>query len=1639
MIKRVNTFEKGMYLNSLESNQPEGTYRIAVNAMDQSEEHSGFGIVNEQSHKKVATFSGKIVGKSFIEERNQSLIFVSNGSSELHLFDHKTEQVTLVCKDSDFGCNWGFSDCEFLYGEFKNFNKCRELHVYWSSDCTYHVVNIDEMLDADRKAAILTCNDCTYFDLFVAVCTPHISAIPTRNNASGLEAGSYAIAVQLKDSDGSETNIFEISRFANAESEDNVGGQPSKSSIKFNISNLDKRFNRVIIYIIKNVKGVITVEKLPARSYSTGGITFEYNGQKGELLPPSVLTVKHKAYLKGQDCIQKGNVLYLYNLKNEKNLNYQKYANNIQIGFVEREVSIDQCAKYHYPSLLRGEVYAFGIVWKFADGTYSPVYHIPAGGGGASIFEERAETQLAVSTGYKPLTVGSLDTSDQFQRLRNPSDIKDRRLESDKLENAVEQDVQNIDTEYQDVIDAAACHDNLYDCSTAETVYNQDLSDVMNTFENNAELLSKYGIDKEDPDLNQTTSLKDAYLDLLKNVVKDREYIKRKKPVLTYTGAQSPAPGTPPTPPSPEATILAATARGDNWTDGTGNNLTDEEPRIVNEGSMLVYNSSVEYPCDTDCDGQRFYPQGNIRFHRIPYTSTNPHFRSLTNGVENQYQPDNHPFAKTYVRLMGIKAEGVQIPSDNELPKPLCPTSPYKIVYVKRTNENKSIFAKGWLSGTFNGTAYGTNFVCPRNGVNSFESVDESINAGNDSKLGTKNSDPIYTFHSLDTDANQTPLPVNKIRGELALKGSGWKYGLSAEGKKPEDQYNGTRKDIGGCRVANNLNHYDGSGSETTIKGITFAPAHEAGVQTDGISKPLMNKFRESSVFLEAGGVLPGSNHDKSWIGGVIDHFSPTECNAPYASLIREVPDQYGSVEGLMYADLGVHATTKHLNGETLYGICGDTFVGPSSKKRTAYVSSKRGNFFNPPKKPLGDCRPKSWCDTPEDKVFDYLGINNYPTKLPKSGDIYDPKNYAGLHTVAGDCGEYGRSKKDSEAPTNSESDFYWPRTLTSLVHTIIECENNPYLRETGEGDQKKEGKVFYGRLKGLHLDANAPASHPWEDSWLTRFHTYFEQPSIKQLAKKAAIRSFLLLGFPALTFLSMSQMDAIMGPVISILTAAGMNTAWLASVNTFFNNDRLNQIFRLGECARDEEGGNLDGNIEGFEDNYTAFNADYNKVNDIFPHVAFPLPFNTCDCSECETPNLNGDIYWTNTQNIDSDIDAYKNVKVNNYLNTQGHHGKLSKLFIKNNELNIHMTKGLGRIQVNPLTVPNDVVLQRAGDGSMLSEAQMIMEEVKEGFFGTHHPNSAISTPYGYFFIDDKSLDVCVYGNGVQKLGGGISNFLKEGLKFCDEKSCIDEKSSSGNHYSLGWNPRYNILYITKFDGENSFTVSCRPNGEDTKWISFHSWIPRDYHWDRQNCYGITDNEIWKFNDKGNFLNFLDGKGEFLVDVVANAGGQDFLYETTSLNTLAEVNGKRDLDITFNKLGIFNDTQSTGLRPLEVQSDNNGKIKDILGRIKFNPTILTAIRDGKRFKIANAKDLVNNDCAEEEILIKNECDPIGTLNDSIIDCKNLKEQEFRNRNFKDDYIAYRFIFDNDHDTRLYLRSISTEIKGEGNEETINK
>jgi len=892
------------------------------------------------------------------------------------------------------------------------------------------------------------------------------------------------------------------------------------------------------------------------------------------------------------------------------------------------------------------------------------------------------------SNAYNPVKASDFKTDDQLKRKRNPSEVKDRPNESKLLQEQTYMDADHIQARESDYVRAAECEactkececkccdvcqpiesqtcttvdaegnlsevttcitekeclpEEKCDCSVLPEIVAADIDDVSNVLQNNAELIALYGRDYADPPINRTANLHDAALDLIYNGVLEREYITRKRPILTYSGSNQGGPGKSPEDPKPLAkekskeftqegvgistvadfATSGASIRGDNWVDGAGNPLTEEPPRVIARGSTTTWTSVINYPDNKDCDGNFFYPQGPIRHHQMPWTSERPHFVSFQNGVVNKYQPENYEYGKTYTRPLGLKITGIKFPDQDELPKPLCPKSPFKIVYVKRTSQNKRIFAKGWLSGTFDGEVYGAQYKYPRHGVNSFESVDRFIAKGDGlDRKGSISGDPVYTFHSPDTECDNSFIPATKCKSELALLGSGWRHGLYSEGKKPTgDQWTGTQKDNRGARVSNNLNHYSGGGGESNIVGITFAPANTVVSPASGMSKPLMNRFRESSVYLQTSGNMAGDGVDKSFVGDVLDHFAPTTANAPYVALFRDIPDQYGSVQGLKYCDLGLVATEVHAQGtNAIEGICGDAWIGPYSKRRTSYVSNKQGDFFNPPMKEGSPCRERSWCDSPDDKIFQYFGIDHYPTKLPKSGDLWDPKNYAGLHTIGGECGDLGKSKTAAEAAGAgaSESDFYWPRTLKSLVHTVVESHVNPWLRETGEGSQVEDGKVYYPKLKDLYLDADAPTKHPWEESFLSRFYAAIEQPSKKKLWMKMMFRTFLNGIMPMGMLTQFQNMEGVLDTLSTFMVSPMLMAFWILGTNTLFTDRRLNQILGIGDCLRDEEGGDLDEMIENFEDAYSRYNWDYSKVNDIQPYYAFPLPYNTCDCDEC-------------------------------------------------------------------------------------------------------------------------------------------------------------------------------------------------------------------------------------------------------------------------------------------------------------------------------------------------------------------------------------------------------------------------------------
>jgi hypothetical protein len=1526
-----NTFTGGMMQDPLASFQPNSSYRMALNAVQQTETATGFGLANELSNELSHDFGGDIVGTSYIEEWHKTLVFLyKGGRSELHLFDHATYEATFVASDQEFGCDWQFSDCEFLYGEFKHFNSCEDLYVYFSAGCNYYVVNISEMLAPVRKDAVKRSEQCDYFDLFRCICGPSLSVTPIRFSGGAMEGGAVSFAVQLEDEDGNTTNWFNISQVVYLGTENNIPGEPTDNAARLNMDYLDPRYSKVNIAVIKTVGGVTTVEKMRGMSYSSNGISYDYYGQRGEPINLAEITTKAKSFLRGRDLIQKDGRLFFYNLKNEKNLNYQKWANQIVTKLVKYEVTMEQNQRYNYPSLLRGEVYAPAIVWNYCDGTHSYAFHIPMsaptiGGDATQGRQARAEDAGANPNGQ--MGANNYNTTDQHRRRRNPSN---QGNEPDTVEEANRADIEAVDSNEQTLKDAAACHDNLYGCDTAGTAFNQDLDQYSNIAQTQAEMISEMTSGDKEPEdvvVGKTGSLKEAAEELMSEGVKNREYETYKKPTFTHSATQ-----TVPTEATSDSNDVVepgrgTTKRGDNWVDGDGNNLTEEPPRKIWTGLPNMYQSSLEYPRELDCDGERFYPEGNIRFPKIPDTSIHPHFVSYTDGVINERQPENFEYGNTYVHLLGFSFENIHIPSEDELPKPLCPTNPYTIVYVKRTAQNKSVFAKGYFTGTFEGDVYGKTYAFPRHGVNSFEHVDRHIHAGEDgtSRMGRQTPNATsYNFHSPDTDCDQSFLPITHVRPELALYGSGWRYGLYEEGRRViQDQWSGTRIDQRGARVANNLNHYRGTGTgDISVEGLTYAQGNTSVTNPAGIFYPLMNKYRESSVYLQAASRLLGDTLDKSFVGDVLDHDAPTSCNAPYGALVRKLPDQYGSIDSLSYIPLGLTARPQHLNANpsAIEGICGDIFIVPYSKRRTSYVSNKIGDTYEIPAKPGSSQRTRSVCDSPDDKVFELMGINHYPTRLPQSGDIYDPRNYAGLHTVPGVAGppgetppencacascpqstsvgvssysifpntltfyfgaagsvsvahrgtlytgegivgvdvEFGQtefgfdvtvvdgpctytatytlspslggsqqtaeldcecadgggtggggtpgtpgtpsySRPAAEASNIgfSESDFYYPRVLKSLVHCVVESSVNTTFLQTGLGSQIGEGKVYYPKLKDLELDSRAPSRVPWEEAFLNRFYSEVQQPSLKQLAKKALIRTGLNLIVPMLGLLRFDALESIVDTAGAMVTLPMLTAMWVYANNTLFTDKKLNELLGIGGCKTDSEGGDLDATIRNWEDAYCKYNWDYSKTPDEQAFYAPPLNYNTCDCDDCYKGDrygfgrqLNNEIYHSNKQNMASEIDAYRNVRINSYNELPTHAGYLQKLFNLGGVMYAHTSEGIWIIKMGEGKFPSDIGGQLTGTGEMLAEPQLMLEGSYEGFLGTIHPNAAINVGgWGYFFIDEIAGKVYRFNGEPEEISAyGMSQFFRNHLAICEDGDCIDEGTSV--HYALGWDP---------------------------------------------------------------------------------------------------------------------------------------------------------------------------------------------------------------------------------------------------------
>lgn len=380
--KITNTFEGGMMLDFPESIQPKGTYRYARNAVLIDRESIGISISNEESNALSAAVGTAVVGHFFIERLNSTFIF-SEGD-EIGIFDHDKEKYTEIAKASEFDCKWGFNQCEWISAEYKTMQPCDEIYVYFSSNCVYYRINITELMSPTRKKNLIAsikegnkkainCDySCEYFKLFHCVCTPKISSDVNERGGHKLEGGVYKFAIQLQDKEGNTTNWSEVSQPIYIGSESNNQGEVTQASINIHLTGLDCRFDLANIAVIDGFGGAKVVASVP---YATNGITFTYYGQDGRAISLEEIIVKGKKYFRGRSLAQKDSRLFLYNIRQEKNPNMQRRVfESARLKFITIETDVKTAERYNLKSLQRGENYMFGVVYKYCDGTHSPVF-----------------------------------------------------------------------------------------------------------------------------------------------------------------------------------------------------------------------------------------------------------------------------------------------------------------------------------------------------------------------------------------------------------------------------------------------------------------------------------------------------------------------------------------------------------------------------------------------------------------------------------------------------------------------------------------------------------------------------------------------------------------------------------------------------------------------------------------------------------------------------------------------------------------------------------------------------------------------------------------------------------------------------------------------------------------------------------------------------------------------------------------------------------------------------------------------------------------------------------------------------------------------------------------------------------------
>ena len=442
-------FIKGLFKDTAHIDQPEGTWRYAKNAVtnDKKGSISNEGGTELAGHLGANPLTGaqrdKVIGKIEVSD-NRVILFVKDvvssisPRSEIGIWEKGVYTILYSPNVAATGIDLNFQEKYPIEGTFKIDSK-EDLVIYFTDDLNPpRAFNVSRQQRESGASTHLLYgslpNDIELLNLF-----PHSGAVPhieldsvDSHQSSIIEGGGlltavYYLALAYVDDDFVATNFVTVSNpisivdefdhtVPTTKKDGAKEGSQTTKAIKWLVTNLNSDYKFLKPVIIRKMGDANEAFQLPNLDISSAtSKEVVFTGIEGST-PASVqdIIIDTVSYDTAKTIQQLDNVLYLGNLTGKQDLDYQKYANNIKLHSVTKEITdfdtvyltadnietgflntqvnnfdgsvqtVDPTKSYRYqPNIfkfkgyMRDEVYAFYIAFILKDGSTSYAYHIP--------------------------------------------------------------------------------------------------------------------------------------------------------------------------------------------------------------------------------------------------------------------------------------------------------------------------------------------------------------------------------------------------------------------------------------------------------------------------------------------------------------------------------------------------------------------------------------------------------------------------------------------------------------------------------------------------------------------------------------------------------------------------------------------------------------------------------------------------------------------------------------------------------------------------------------------------------------------------------------------------------------------------------------------------------------------------------------------------------------------------------------------------------------------------------------------------------------------------------------------------------------------------------------------------------------